>query len=421
MICPPTRRQLFSYGQLALPLAIAGLPLYLHAPAYYASHQGLSLGTLGILLLSIRAIDALQDPLIGHFSDRYHAHRQILIAVGLLLLGSGIWLVFHPGDIHPAAWLAVSLLISTTGYSIVSINLQSLGSLWIAPQTHRTRIHTWRESIGLIGVLLAAAAPTLLGNTDQPHQAYHYYTLLSLPLLLVAGLMFRHWQRHTRQHQPATTVTTNYPWQMLQASRWHRRYYSLYFGNSLAGAIPAVLVLYYIQDRLQADSYSGYYLALYFLSGALGMPVWQMLARRYGNLYSWQISILLAAVTFIGAYQLDAGDYLAYGLICLLSGLALGADLALPPAILAERIHQQREYADASRYYALLTLLNKSALALAAGIALPLLAQLGYQPGYTDPTTTQALSIVYALLPSGLKLIIAGMLWHHLTTQETTS
>jgi Na+/melibiose symporter-like transporter len=413
----PTRRQLFSYSQLALPLAIAGLPLYLHAPAYYANHQGLSLSTLGILLLGIRALDALQDPLIGTLSDRYHTYRLTLISGGLLLLGSGIWLVFHPNPHYPAVWLAISLLISTTGYSIVSINLQSLGSLWIVPSSDRTRIHTWREGVGLAGVLLAAAAPTWLGNTTQPHQAYHQYTLLSLPLLVAAGLIFWYWQRNTRQHQ-LTTGTTTSPWRILRTSGWHRRYYSLYLGNSLAGAIPAVLVLYYIQDRLQADHLSGYYLALYFLSGALGMPVWQALARRYGNPRSWQISMLLAALSLLCAYPLGSGDHFAYAMICLCSGLALGADLALPPAMLAERIQQQRHYADASSYYALLTLLNKAALALTAGLALPLLTQLGYQPGDTQPMNTQVLSMTYTLLPAGLKLMIAWLLWRQITTRH---
>ena len=118
------------------------------------------------------------------------------------------------------------------------------------------------------------------------------------------------------------------------------------------------------------------------------------------------------------SYSLGPGDYYAYGLICLFSGLALGADLALPPAILANRIAQQHDYANATSHYANLALLNKTALALAAGIALPLLAQLGYQPGTTEPAATQILSLTYALLPSGLKLMVAYILWRYLTQPE---
>ena len=407
--------QLLGYSQLAIPLAFAGLPLYLHAPAYYANHHQVSLGTLGLIMLGLRLVDAFQDPLIGRYSDRYPGYRSAILMAGLCLLGGGIWLVFHPSGDHPALWFAVSLFLSTTGYSIVSINQQALGSLWGADSRARTRIHSWRESAGLCGILLAASAPTLLGSHHHPEQAFHLYTLFSLPLLLIAGFVFYRWQRHARLPIAQDTGQTGHSFRLLQNNR---RFYAFYLANSLASALPAVLVLYYIQDRLQADAYSGYYLSIYFLSGALGMPIWQTLANRYGKYRAWQISILVAAISFIWAYSLGPGDLYAYGLVCLFSGLALGADLALPPAILADRMAQQSDYANATSYHANLALLNKTALALAAGIALPLLALFGYQPGTTDPSATQVLSLTYALLPSGLKLLMAYLLWRHFIQPE---
>ena len=47
---------------------------------------------------------------------------------------------------------------------------------------------------------------------------------------------------------------------------------------------------------------------------------------------------------------------------------------------------------------------------LAAGIALPLLAAFGYQPGGRDAQALQALTIAYCLLPCALKLVAAGLL-----------
>ena len=52
-----------------------------------------------------------------------------------------------------------------------------------------------------------------------------------------------------------------------------------------------------------------------------------------------------------------------------------------------------------------------SILALAAGIALPLLGQFGYAPGGRDEASLQALTIAYCLLPCFLKLIAAGLLY----------
>ena len=62
---------------------------------------------------------------------------------------------------------------------------------------------------------------------------------------------------------------------------WARRFYGVFFVSSLASAIPAVLVLFYIRDRLEAEQSTGLFLVIYFLSGALFLPVWQRIASAY--------------------------------------------------------------------------------------------------------------------------------------------
>jgi Na+/melibiose symporter-like transporter len=100
----------------------------------------------------------------------------------------------------------------------------------------------------------------------------------------------------------------------------------------------------------------------------------------------------------------------AFAIICALSGLALGADLALPPSILADVIDRRGTMASAGAYFGVWTLATKLNLALAAGIALPLLAALGYTPGATDANALGALAFVYAAVPCALKLVAVGTL-----------
>jgi Na+/melibiose symporter-like transporter len=50
-------------------------------------------------------------------------------------------------------------------------------------------------------------------------------------------------------------------------------------------------------------------------------------------------------------------------------------------------------------------------LALAAGLALPLLQWLGYAPGVREPQALQALTWAYCLLPCLLKLLAALALY----------
>jgi hypothetical protein len=83
---------------------------------------------------------------------------------------------------------------------------------------------------------------------------------------------------------------------------------------------------------------------------------------------------------------------------CIAAGAALGADLALPPVLLAATLGERL---GAGTGFGLFTLLGKLALAL-AGLALPLLAWLGYQPGAGGGAS---LVLAYAVLPCLLKLL----------------
>jgi Na+/melibiose symporter-like transporter len=62
-------------------------------------------------------------------------------------------------------------------------------------------------------------------------------------------------------------------------------------------------------------------------------------------------------------------------------------------------------------YFGLWNWMTKMNLALAAGIALPLLDYLGYTPGHPTESGLLALGITYALLPCALKLAAAALLW----------
>jgi Na+/melibiose symporter and related transporters len=109
---------------------------------------------------------------------------------------------------------------------------------------------------------------------------------------------------------------------------------------------------------------------------------------------------------------LQPGDRWAYAAVCAASGLALGSDLVLPPALLAGLI---RSLGHGGRlegaYFGIWGMATKLTLALAAGIALPLLAGLGYTPGTPATGILPPLVIAYCLLPCGLKLLSGGLLW----------
>jgi glycoside/pentoside/hexuronide:cation symporter, GPH family len=95
--------------------------------------------------------------------------------------------------------------------------------------------------------------------------------------------------------------------------------------------------------------------------------------------------------------------------------VGLGADLALPPSILADVIDDDERLGlgrSEGAYFGLWNLITKMNLALAAGVALPLLGAFGYAPKAANSAgSLLVLSAVYALLPCALKALAAIALW----------
>ena len=51
--------------------------------------------------------------------------------------------------------------------------------------------------------------------------------------------------------------------------------------------------------------------------------------------------MLVSILSFIWAYNLNAGEVIAFSIICFATGLSLGADMTILPAIFAKDLQKQ--------------------------------------------------------------------------------
>ena len=407
-----TPGQLFAYGLFGLPLALVALPVYVMVPQLYAAGLGLPLATVGAVLLGARVLDAFIDPVLGRWIDRTQHVRGhagfVLLSLPLLL--AGFVALFHPpaaGEAALSAWFGASLVLVYLGYSIATIAHNSWGASLTQQRGERTRLAAVREGCALAGVVLAAVLPALAGSAAL---SVSFAGLL----LAAAALLWKAAPRAAAQgaHGNGMPGPGDERWLAPLAGRRFRWLFAVFAVNGIAAAIPATLFLFFATDRLQLALQAPLFLLLYFGAAALALPLWSRLAKRTGEARAWLVAMALAIAAFGWTVTLGPGDLLPFALVCLLSGAALGADLALPPALLAGVIGDAGHAgAREGSYFGLWSWVTKMNLALAAGIALPLLQWLGYRPGSTDESALAALTVAYALLPCLLKAGAALLLW----------
>lgn len=396
-----------AYGALGLPLAFVALPLYVVLPAHYAQQFGVPLAWLGALLLAVRVLDAAVDPWIGGLCDRVftQAPQWLLPLAGAaaLLLALAFQALFFPPVTHlPSllAWCAAALSLTYLAYSLLAILHQAWGARLGGTAAQRASIVSWREAFALAGVVLASVLATGVGAAATA-------TALSLGLVLGLAALHRAPRAAPRRAAPGGEL----PMRAALRNPSFRRLLAVFVVNGLASAMPATLVLFFARDRLQAAAWEPLFLAGYFLAAALAMPLWLRAVRRWGLSRCWLAGMALAVLAFAWAALLGPGDAGAFLAVCVASGMSLGADLSLPGALLAGVIRRAGHGGRAEgSYFGWWNAAAKLNLALAAGIALPLLGLFGYAPGSRDAVALDALMWAYCLLPCGLKLAAAALL-----------
>lgn len=392
-----------AFSLFAAVLSGAGLPIYIYAPKYYADTYGVSLTALGAVLFGLRLFDVVQDPVLGWISERLTRFKKLAItltAVVLALAMIGLFAVAPP--IAPIWWFGLTITGLFTAFSFLTINFyaQGISKAGNAAGGH-VRLAAWRESGALLGVCIAAVIPTvLIGVVASPFAVFAIG--FAVVTLIAAYFMWPEWKGRAAQ-EPSQIRD-------ILADPIARRLLVLALVNATPLAVSSTLFLFYVESRLGAPGWEGALLVLFFLAAALSSPAWSALARRFGEKRVLLAAITLAIASFGYTLTLSMGDVIPFAIICVLSGATIGADLTLMPAMFAKRMAAISP--TGGQGFGLWSLVNKFTLAFAAVVLLPLLERSGFTAGATDlpDTALTTLTVLYALVPSLLKLLAIGLL-----------
>lgn len=412
----PTWRRL-AYAAPAFVLALPIIPVYLHLPRLYGVSLGLGLTVTGLVLLGARLFDTVSDPLVGWLSDRLRwrgLRRKPWIAVGALIAGPAMMQLLLPpagaGTLHLLIW---SVLLYA-GWTMVSVPYLAWGAEWATDYHGRATLTGWREGFGLAGLVAAGAVMAAAGDGAAPATGLHLLAWLALiggavtvPVLLVL----------VPEPPPpgGDHRAEGAGWRAILANKLFLRLLVAWFVNGIANGVPAALFLLYLRHGLEVTAAEeGMFILAYFAAGILAIPLWLGLARRLGKHRAWALAMALACAAFITVPFLEAREILWFLGVCMITGMALGADLALPPAIQGDVVDVdtwRHGQARAGTFFALWSMATKLALAVAVGVALPSLAALGFDAAAVDAEGRLVLVVIYAVPAVVLKGLAILLVW----------
>lgn len=396
-------QRLPAYSLFAAVISAAGLPIYIFAPKYYADSYGVSLSALGAVLFALRFFDVIQDPILGWFSERLQDAKALYVTLGSGLLAIsmvGLFAIAPP--IAPIWWFGLTVTGLFTAFSFLTINFYAQGIRKANTLSGgHVRLAAWRETGALLGVCVAAVAPTLLIATSENPFSVFAYGFVAFTAL-AAIWMWPEWSANAAREPSSLREIYNDP--------TARRLLILALFNATPLAVSSTLFLFFVETRLDAVGWEGPLLLLFFLSAALSAPIWSRLAQNFGTKRVLLSAMAIAVVSFGYTLTLSQGDQIQFAIICVLTGATIGADLTLLPAMFARRMSEISP--NGGQGFGLWSFVSKFTLAFAAVILLPLLENAGFVAGQTDqpdPALT-TLTLLYAGVPTILKLVAMGIL-----------
>lgn len=399
-----TRHRLPAYAGYAAVLSAAGLPIYIYAPKFFADNYGVSLTALGVVLFGLRLFDVVQDPVLGWISERLRAAKPYATMGGMGILAAAMLALFAVAPpIAPLWWFGLSLAGLFSAYSFLTICFYAQGVTKAGqlPGGH-VQLAAWRETGALLGVCLAAVAPTLLvGLLGAPFAVFA--TGFAIMAGLAAWRMSPEWTEHIKAEPPV-------PMRAILADAAARRLLVLALVNATPLAVSSTLFLFFVESSLAAPGWEGPLLVLFFLAAALSAPLWGSLAQRIGAKPTLLAAMAVAVMSFGFTTTLGTGDVVLFAIICVASGATIGADLTLLPAMFARRLAVIAP--NGGQGFGLWSLVSKFTLAFAAVTLFPLLENAGFAAGaQAQPEAALTmLTVLYALIPSLLKLVAICLL-----------
>jgi len=193
----------------------------------------------------------------------------------------------------------------------------------------------------------------------------------------------------------------------------------LFFLYHLASGVMNGVMFFYIDSHLHRGSFMAGLFLLPLPLGALAVPLWGFLCRRYGKQRAWAVGAAGSALAILLFLTVPAGTSGTVWLACvqvivilLYAGFPVAAPAVLADVIDYGRLRFGVDYA--GTYFAIYNVMYKAVPGVGAAIAIALAGLGGFDARLAEqrPSGTFALLATFCGVPALLLAVVAPMLWY---------
>jgi GPH family glycoside/pentoside/hexuronide:cation symporter len=401
-----SRRTKILYGIGDIGFSLTGTIIGAYFAIYLVDVVGLPPAMAAAAVFVGRTWDYINDPLVGHLSDRTRTRwgrRRPYLLFGFLpfaLAFAMLW--WRPpiqNDVAMGAYFAVAYLVYEATATLVYMPYFALTPELTLDYDERTSLTAYRMFFSLFASLVAFTLPLMLVGSFSPDNASRVL-LMGLVFGLAGALPVlatffgtRERQEYQEQEQPGILDS-------LRAAAKNRPFVfstAMFLLTWVAIKLLESSLLFFIKYVAQRESQSSLIMATIFVVAIIVLPAWDWVVHRTNKRWAYVAGIGFWAVVQLAITVLDASTGLGWVLfLCTLAGIGVSAAHVIPWSMMPDAIEWdelQTGERHEGMFYSLVTLAQKVATSLALPLALLLLDATGYVANAPEQSATALLGI----------------------------
>ena len=378
----------------------------------------------GIAILIGKTWDYINDPLIGHLSDRTRSRwgrrRPFLLFGAIPFALAFIMMWYTPPFTSNTAltvYYAAAYVVFDAAATFVYMPYFALTPELTEDYDERTALTSYRMFFSIFGSLLAFTIPLMIVGTFTPENAERVLTMAivfgvisALPLWLVFF--------NTEERQSFATQEKPKMVPALKAALKNRPFIFgaiIYLLTWICMDIIQSILLFFIKYVLKLEDQSELIMALIFVTAIFSLPLWEYASRKLGKRYAYAIGVAFWAIVQLALISVGSSVSLSVVVIlCVMAGIGVGVAHVLPWSILPDAIEWD-EYNTGERhegvFYSLITLMQKIASSVAIPLTAVMLSVTNYVPNAAQQSSSAVLGIRMLMGPIPAVLLTIAIIF----------
>lgn len=402
---------LYSFGNLAAAVSYQSLSFY--ALYFYVDLNRFPKRDFALIWLIFGIWNAINDPLLGQWSDRTRTRwgRRIpFIALGMIPYALFYFLLWTP-PFHWAGgrlfWYVLAVFFLFDGlFTLVTINWTALFPEMFPTLAERATVSAWRQVFSIVGLAVAMALPPFIYNRWQDSTGvstlfgWRVMGAVLAAITLAATITSLLGSRERPDTRKEAGIGLAAALRHTFGNKAALAFLAANFGNYLAIGIVQMTFALFIKYNLKiADTAMPVMLGASFIVALLVLPLWRAITISRGPRHAQILSAAAFGLACLGF--IFAGDRTEALIVCGLLGLGLSGLIMIPDILIAD-VADDDELRTGTRREGMFFGVNGACIRLAGAaqglVVYAVLAAFGYD----EQAVVQAISV-----QSGIRLLMS--------------